>query len=71
MPTNLEQLQTIKANYLAVLAADSLAPQVDYSIDGKSVTRSAWRAFMMKSITDLNALMAAEAPFELHSQGVS
>jgi hypothetical protein len=71
VPTNLEQLATIKANYLAVLAADSLTPQVDYSIDGKSVTRSAWRKYMLDSIKELNELQAAEAPFELHSQGVS
>ena len=75
MPSNLENLEAIKSNYLTVLAADSVSPQPSYSIDGQSVNRDQWRDSLMAKIKDINDLIQFESttnePFEFHTRGFS
>lgn len=59
--TDLENLATIRSNYLAALAADSANPRVDYSIEGQSVNRSAWRQDLFDKIAKINDLLASPA----------
>lgn len=68
--TSLEYLESIKTNLLATLATDTATPGVDYSIDGQSVSRSAWRNSLWAQIVEINALIAAEDPTELRSQAI-
>jgi hypothetical protein len=68
MPTATEQLTTIKANYLASLAADSINPKPDYSIDGQAVNRGAWRSSLLQTIKEIDELLALQSPIEYRTQ---
>ena len=63
-----EQLEDTRDGYLAALLADSLNPRVDYSIDGQSVSRAAWRASMFRAVTETQQLINMVQPFEIMSQ---
>ncbi len=68
MPTDLENLQTIKTNYIAVLLADSTDPKPTYDWEGRMVKRSEWRQLLMEAIREINALIGEESslsPFEV------
>ncbi len=68
MATDLENLATIKSNYLAALAADSTNPKKSYSIDGQSVNRDAWRESLFKRIAEIDELLtSAQGPFEVEA----
>lgn len=68
----IDDLQTTKANLVAQLAADSVTPSMDYSIDGQSVSRTSWRQSLIDRIKELNELIQIEGgPFELRTQAVT
>jgi len=67
MATLEADLKSIRDNYIAALKADSLNPLPDYSLDGESVSRDAWRSSLLQKIHDLNRLIAAEEPFEIRT----
>lgn len=72
MPTDAQNLATIKSNYLSALAADSASPGKDYSIDGQSVSRAAWRESLFSKIKEINELMAIEdGPWEHASEALT
>ena len=74
MATYLENLVIIRDGYAQSLATEAAyqvanGPKPDYSIDGQSVSWEAWRSGMMKKLEELNDLIGAADPFELHSVG--
>jgi len=60
-----ENLTAIRDGYLAALAADSISPQPDYELNGKKVTRSAWRAGLLELAEKTNGMLIAMAPYRL------
>jgi len=58
------ELTAVRDGYIAQLKADaeSSTPGVDYSLDGKRVTRSVWRRSIMEQIDDLNRMIAQLSP---------
>lgn len=63
MATTLENLTTAINNYSAALAADSINPQPDYTLDGKTVNRAVWRDSLFKMIGELTKLSNQLNPF--------
>lgn len=70
MPSDLEQIRTLRSNYLAALVADSINPKPDYSIDGQTVSRAQWRADLFSKIKELNELEQMMDPFEIRTNVV-
>lgn len=58
-------LQSCMEGWAAQLAVDAArtAPQIDYSLDGESVSREAWRAGLMAKIEAAQRLINARNPF--------
>ena len=68
-------LQAIRSDYITALANDAAANAAgtagpDYSLDGESVSREAWREGIMKKIQTLNELIQQEQPFEIRTIGI-
>jgi hypothetical protein len=68
MPTDLQQLASIKSDYLAALLADALNPRPDYSVDGQTVSRAQWRESLWAKVELIDKLIQYEDPFELRGQ---
>lgn len=70
MPTDAEQLATIKSQVLAVLVEITAQPKPTYDIDGQHVLWAEYYKMLMEQLAELDALIAAAGgPFEIHSQG--
>lgn len=69
--TDVANLQAIRSGYLAQLAADAAGdPTVDHSIDGETVTASAWRASIWALIKEINGqINAINGPWVVRSRG--
>lgn len=65
MAFNVTDLESIQTLYLDALADDAINPKPDYSIDGQTVSRSAWRDSMWKKIEDIQKLLQYAEPYEL------
>ena len=59
MPTDAEQIATIKSNLLAALATESANPKPSYNIDGQQVDWNGYRNAILGQIAALNSLQAA------------
>jgi hypothetical protein len=59
MPTDAEQIATIKSNLLAALATESANPKPSYNIDGQQVDWNGYRNAILQQIMTLNNLQAA------------
>ena len=71
MPTDAENIATIRSGLLAALATDSANPKPSYSIGNQSVDRNAWRANLLEQIKGLNEIAGASDPFEIHVTGIT
>ena len=77
MPTPVENLVTIRANYIQALATESAyqvtnGPKPSYSIDGESVQWDSWRDSMTSKITELTELIQKlGGPVMVRSRGRS
>lgn len=71
MPTDAEQLATIKSQTLAILADVTANPKPAYMVDGQSVQWTAYTRMLMDKIETINKLLNAETPYEYHSRGFS
>ena len=56
---------TLRDNYSLALINDSLYPQPDYSLDGESVSRDAWRKNLMEQIKSLQEFITMLDPTEI------
>lgn len=64
MATDLENLAAIRSGYLQQLADEAAGkPGIDYSVNGRSESPSAWRASVWQAIKDIDEQMQARQPF--------
>ena len=71
MPSDLEHLQTIKAQTLALIADLTAHPKPTYSVDGQNVSWSEYLAALEATVDWCERKLAGEEPFEVHSQGIT
>ena len=69
MPTDAEQLATIKSQILQILVDITESPKPTYMIDGQTVSWTAYQRMLLDQLAQINAALAAETPFEIHSRG--
>jgi hypothetical protein len=69
--TDLEQLQQIKSQTLAVIAQITAAPKPSYAIDGQSVSWGQYLAALQATVDWCDRKLAGQEPFEIHSQGIT
>ena len=75
--SDLQNLQTIKSNYISLLATESAymlahGPKGAYTIDGETYDWDAFRRELHTRIKDLNELLIIESgPYEIRTQGIS
>lgn len=67
MPTPIEQLVSIRDGYLSALAQDAINPVPSHTIDGITIDATQWRRELLDRIGQINELIAAFNPTELHS----
>jgi hypothetical protein len=65
VPSDADQIATIRSNLLAALATESANPKPSYNIDGQNVDWNGYRTAILGQIAALNALLSsATGPFE-------
>jgi len=69
--TTLEDLLEIKANLVLAIKTATASPKPNYSIDGQSVSWSTYLDSLWAKLNNVNAMIAAEQPFEIVSRGVA
>ena len=67
MATPQDNLATIRDGYLAALAADAANPQPDYALNGKVVTRSAWRKGLLDLVMQTNMMINQTSPYRVNT----
>jgi hypothetical protein len=70
MASDLEQIQLIKSQTLAVIAEITVAPKPTYEIDGQSVSWNAYLRRLQLIVDWCDAKLAAYQPFEVQSQAM-
>lgn len=71
MPSDLQQIRTIKSQTLARMAEITAAPKPSYEIDGQNVAWAEYLKQLQKTVDWCNQVLASEEPFEFRSQGYS
>jgi len=71
MPSDLEQLQTIKAQTLALIAQLTADPKPTYYLDGQTVSWSDYLSRLQATVDWCERKLAGQEPFEIHSQGIT
>ena len=65
MPTDLQQIQTVKTQALAVIADLTANPKPSYEIDGQRVSWNDYLANLRQTIDWCDTKLAAYEPFEI------
>ncbi len=71
MPSDAQQIATVKTQTLARIAEITAQPKPTYSVDGQNI---AWGDYLMQlraTVDWCNEKLAGEEPFEFQSQGYS
>lgn len=71
MPTNAEQIATIKSQTLARMTEITAQPKPTYQIDGQLVAWGDYLAQLQRTVNWCNEQLAAESPIEVRSQAYS
>ena len=71
MPSDLEQIRTIKSQTLAVIAELTANPKPTYFIDRQRVSWNAYLKRLRTTVDWCDRKLAGEEPFEIRSQGVT
>ena len=71
MPSDLEQIQTIKSQTLAVMADVTADPKPSYAIDGQSVSWNDYLGRLQATVDWCERKLAGQEPFEVRSQGIT
>jgi hypothetical protein len=71
MPTDLEQLQTIRSQALAAMAEITASPKPSYTIDGQTVSWNAYLLRLRQTADWCEHKLAAQQPVELRSQATT
>jgi hypothetical protein len=71
MPSDLEQIRTIKSQTLAILAELTANPKPTYYVDGQTVSWNDYLARLQATVDWCERKLAGEEPFEIRSQGIT
>jgi len=71
MPTDAEQLATIKTQTLALIVDITANPKPNYNIDGQDIDWADYLAKLQATLDWVNGQLANETPVEYHSRGFS
>ena len=71
MPSDLEQLQTILSQTLALIADVTADPKPSYSIDGQTVSWADYLTKLRATVDWCERKLAGHEPFEIHSRGIT
>lgn len=71
MPSDIEQLETIRANTLAQLVEIRENPKPSYSLDGQQVSWNEYVRSLQETIEWCDIKLAGYQPFEFRSQGMT
>jgi hypothetical protein len=71
MPSDIEQLETIRANTLAQLVEIRESPKPSYSLDGQQVSWTEYVRSLQETIEWCDIKLAGYQPFESRSQGMT
>ncbi len=69
MPSDQQQLVTIKGQSLQILADITANPKPSYNIDGQSISCNDYLAQLRRTVDWCDRQIVALAPAELHTQG--
>ncbi|MDD4268762.1 MAG: hypothetical protein PHN77_11070 [Thermoguttaceae bacterium] len=68
MPSDFEQLRTIRSQALAAIAEITASPKPSYTIDGQSVSWNSHLRRLRQTVDWCDRKLAGEEPFEISSQ---
>jgi len=71
MPSDLEQIRTIKSQTLAIIAELTADPKPTYYIDGQTVSWNDYLKSLQATVDWCERKLAGQEPFEIHSQGTT
>ena len=71
MPSDTQQIATIKTQTLARIAEITAEPKPDYELDGQRIAWGDYLARLRATVDWCNEKLAGEEPFEIRSQGYS
>ncbi len=71
MPSDVEQLETIRSQALAQLIDLRANPKPSYSIDGQQVSWESYGESLQRTIDWCDARLAGREPLEIHTRGVT
>jgi hypothetical protein len=71
MPSDAEQIATIRSQTLANIATITASPKPSYTIDGQTVSWSEYLAQLQQVVAWCDQQAGAQEPFELHTQGMT
>lgn len=69
MPSDAEQIATIKTQTLARIAEITAEPKPTYNVDGQMVAWADYLKQLQQTVDWCNEKLAGEEPFEFHSRG--
>jgi len=71
MPSDVEQLNAIKTQTLAVIASLTENPKPSYQIDGQRVSWETYLRQLQRTVDWCDARLAGYEPFESQSEGAT
>lgn len=71
MPSDLEQLQTIRSQALASIAEITANPKPSYTVDGQSVSWNSYLRRLRQTVDWCERKINGEQPFELRTQATT
>ena len=69
MPSDLQQLATIKSQSLQILADITANPKPSYDVDGQSISWNDYLAQLQRTVEWCDRQTATLSPAELHTEG--
>lgn len=69
MPSDLEQLQTIRSQTLALISELTANPKPTYYLDGQTVSWADYLTRLQGTVDWCERKLAGQEPFEIRSQG--
>jgi len=71
MPSDLEQIQTIRTQTLALIAQITADPKPTYYLDEQTVSWGDYLTRLQATVDWCERKLAGQEPFEIHSQGIT
>ena len=71
MPSDVEAIQTIKAQALTMIGQLTASPKPTYSLDGQTLSWSDYLTRLQKTVDWCERKLAGAEPFEIQSQGLT